>query len=57
MDAKLSAYSFHHLVQFNVTSSRLDLFETFFSILAAVFSAPFTFFSFLPFLPMAAVYN
>ncbi|TNN54991.1 hypothetical protein EYF80_034778 [Liparis tanakae] len=36
----------------NVTSSRLDLFDTFFSILAAVFSAPFTFFSF--FLPMAA---
>ena len=35
------------------TSSRLDLLETFFSILAAVFSAPFTFFSFLPFLTIA----
>lgn len=38
----------------SVTSSRLDLFETFFSIFAAVFSAPFTFFSFLPFLPISA---
>lgn len=37
------------------TSSRLDLFETFFSILAAVFSAPFTFFSFFPFFPIFAV--
>lgn len=38
----------------SVTSSRLDLLETFFSIFAAVFSAPFTFFSFLPFLPISA---
>lgn len=41
-------------VHVDVTSSRLDRFDTFFSIFAAVFSAPFTFFSFLPFLPMSA---
>lgn len=42
------------MFRLNVTSCCLDLFESFFSILAAVFSAPFTFLSFLPFLPMAA---
>lgn len=52
----ISMISFHfHVFMGSVTSSRLDLLETFFSILAAVFSAPFTFFSFFAFLPIAAV--
>lgn len=38
-----------------LTSSFRERFDTFFSILAAVFSAPRPFFSFLPFLPIAPV--